>query len=201
MFARNIVYTGTDVDRAVEFLDKEAAPVVSQQKGFAQLAAAGDRAAGVVSILSVWETLEDLQASESAMAKVRQEGVGRFGGELASVDVFEQVVMEVGKTPPQPGCVIRIQSTRLDVGAIDEIIGFFRTEILPGILGTPGLRAVRNLINRQTGEGRISVVFSDQAALEAGDSARQARMAKAGERGVQFGEARILEVLYGRMAS
>jgi hypothetical protein len=201
MFARNIVYTGTDVDRAVEFLDKEAAPVVSQQKGFAQLAAAGDRAAGLVSILSVWKTLEDLQASESAMTKVRQEGVGRFGGELASVDIFEQVVMEVGKNPSQPGCVIRIQSTRLDVSAIDEVIGFFRTEILPGILSTPEVRAVRNLINRQTGEGRISVAFSDQAALEAGDSARQARMAKAGERGVQFGEARVLEVLYGRMAS
>ncbi|HEX5268571.1 MAG TPA: hypothetical protein VFW24_17535 [Acidimicrobiales bacterium] len=60
---------------------------------------------------------------------------------------------------------------------------------------------MRNLINRQTGQGRISVAFSDRAALEAGDSARQARMAKAGERGVQFGEARVLEVLYGRMAS
>jgi hypothetical protein len=114
------------------------------------------------------------------------------------VDVFEEVVMEMGKNPPQPGCVIRIQDTRLSVDRVDELIDFFRNDILPGILSSPDVRAVRNLINRQTGEGRISVVYSDQAALEASDSARQERMATASERGVQFGEARILEVLYNR---
>jgi hypothetical protein len=198
MYARNVVFTGTDVDRAVEYLDKEVAPIASQQKGFRQMAAAGDRSAGVVSVLTVWETLEDQQASDSAMSKLRQDGVERFGGELASVDVFEQVVMEMGKNPPQPGCVIRIQDTRLSVDRVDELIDFFRNEILPGILGSPDVRAVRNLINRQTGEGRISVVYSDQAALKASDSARRERMATASERGVQFGEARILEVLYNR---
>jgi heme-degrading monooxygenase HmoA len=198
MYARNVVFTGTDVDRAVEYLDKEVAPVASQQKGFRQMAAAGDRSAGVVSVLTVWETREDQQASDSAMAKFREEGVERFGGELASVDVFEQVVMEMGKNPPQPGCVIRIQDTRLSVDRVDELIDFFRNDILPGILSSPDVRAVRNLINRQTGEGRISVVYSDRAALEASDSARRERMATASERGVQFGEARILEVLYNR---
>jgi hypothetical protein len=198
MYARNVVFKGTDVDRAVEYLDKEVAPIASQQKGFRQMAAAGDRSAGVVSVLTVWETLEDQQASDSAMSKLRQDGVERFGGELASVDVFEQVVMEMGKNPPQPGCVIRIQDTRLSVDRVDELIDFFRNEILPGILGSPDVRAVRNLINRQTGEGRISVVYSDQAALKASDSARRERMATASERGVQFGEARILEVLYNR---
>jgi heme-degrading monooxygenase HmoA len=198
MYARNVVFTGTDVDRAVEYLDKEVAPVASQQKGFRQMAAAGDRSAGVVSVLTVWETREDQQASDSAMAKLREDGVERFGGELASVDVFEQVAMEVGQNPPQPGCVIRIQDTRLSVDRIDELIEFFRNDILPGILSNPDVRAVRNLINRQTGEGRISVIYSDQAALKASDSARKERMATASERGVQFGEARVLEVLYNR---
>ena len=201
MYARNLTFTGTDVDRAIEFIDKEVAPVATQQKGFRQLAAAGDRSAGVLSILSVWDTLEDLQASDSALAKYRQEATERFGGKLESVDVFEQIVMEVGKNPPQPGCVIRIQDTRLASDKIDELINFFRTEILPQIMSDPEVRAVRHMINRQTGEGRISVVFSDKAALEASDSNRQRRMATASERGVQFGEARTLEVLYSRMAS
>lgn len=201
MYARNLLFTGTDVDKAVEFVDKEVFPVASQQNGFRQLAVAGDRSAGVVSILSVWETPEDQQASDSALAKFRQAGMERFGGELASVKVFEQVVMEVGQNPPQPGCVIRIQDTRLEAGRIDELIGFFRNEILPGIMSSPDVRAVRNLVNRETGEGRISVVFSDQAALKASDSAREARMATARDRGVQFGDAQILEVLYARAAS
>jgi hypothetical protein len=201
MYARNVTFTGTDLDRALEFLDQEVAPVAAQQKGFRQLAAAGDRSAGVLSILSVWETLEDLQASDSAIAKFRQQGVERFGGQLAGVDVFEQVVQEIGKNPPQPGCVIRIQDTRLPVDKVDELITFFRTEILPGIMSSPDVRAVRNLVDRKTGEGRVSVVFTDRAALDASDAARKERMATAGQRGIQFGEARILEVLYNRAAS
>jgi heme-degrading monooxygenase HmoA len=201
MHARNLVFTGTDVDRVAEFLDQEVAPVASQQKGFRQLAAAGDRASGTVSILSVWETLEDLQASDSAMAKFRQEGTERFGGQLESLKLFEQIVMEVGKNPPQPGCVIRLQDTRLEVDRIDELIGFFRNEILPGIMSSPDVRAVRNMINRETGEGRISVVFSDQAALQTSEGARKERMAKARDRGIQFGDVQILEILYSRAPS
>ena len=201
MHARNLVFTGTDVDRVVEFLDQEVAPVASQQKGFRQLAAAGDRGSGTVTILSVWETLEDLQASDSAMAKFRQEGTERFGGRLESVKVFEQIVMEVGKNPPQPGCAIRIQDTHLQVDRIDELIGFFRNEILPGIMSGPDVRAVRNMIDWETGEGRISVIFSDQAALQASEGAREERMAKARDRGIQFGDAQILEILYTRAPS
>lgn len=201
MYARNLVFTGTDVDRMVEFVEKEVAPVASQQNGFRQLAVAGDRAAGVVSILSVWETLEDQQASDSVLGKFRQEAAERFGGQLASVDVFEQVVMEVGKNPPQPGCVIRIVETTLAPDGIDGLLSTFRSENVPAILATPGVRAVRNLINRQTGRGRISVVYSDQAALEAADAARRERMAAAGERGVAFANEQTLEVLYAKSAS
>ena len=201
MYARNISYVGTDVDRAIEFLEDEVAPVAAEQKGFRQVVAAGDRSAGVLSILSVWDTHEDLEASDSALAKYRQQGVERFGGELESVKVFEQVVMEVGEEPPAPGCVIRIVDTRLSPDRIDDLLSTFRNENVPAILATPGVRAVRNLVNRQTGEGRISVVYSDQAALKAADSARRQRMAEAGERGVGFGSEQILEVLYSRLPS
>ena len=196
MYARNLVFTGTDADQVAAYLDKEVAPVASQQKGFRQLAAAGDRASGTVSILSVWDTLEDLEASDSALAKFRQESVARFGGQLASVDVFEQVVMEVGQEPPRPGCVLFIAETRLEQEKIDEAIAMFRTENLPAILATPGVRAVRNLINRQTGQGRISVVYSDKAALEAANAARRQRMDAARERGIGFGDESIFEILY-----
>lgn len=201
MYARNLVFTGTDVDRAVEFLDGEVAPVGLQQKGFRQLAAAGDRSTGTLSIISVWDTLEDLQASDSALAKFRQEGVERFGGQLDSVEVFEQLVMEIGQNPPQPGCVIRIVETRVPVDRIDELLATFRTESVPAILADPNARAVRNLINRQTGQGRVSVVYSDRAALDAADAVRRERMAEAANRGIQFGEDRVLEILYARSAS
>ena len=53
--------------------------------------------------------------------------------------------------------------------------------------------------DRATGEGRVAVVYSDQSSLEASDSARQERMAAARERGVEFGDALVLEVLYSKL--
>ncbi|MFI5042752.1 MAG: hypothetical protein ACHQNA_13060 [Acidimicrobiales bacterium] len=42
-------------------------------------------------------------------------------------------------------------------------------------------------------------MYSDRTALEASDSAREERMAAARQRGVEFGEALVLEVLYSKL--
>jgi hypothetical protein len=197
MHARVVTITGADVDGAVRYLEETAAPVVTQQKGARQLAASGDRARGVVSIVSVWDSLADLEASDSAIGKVRAEGLKQFGGE-ATVKVFEQVAQGTN-SPPAPGCVVRIQATKLDPARIDESVEWFASTVLPAMLKTPGVRTARNLIDRATGEGRVAVVYDDQAALQASEPARQERMAAARQRGVEFGDALILEVLYSKL--
>jgi heme-degrading monooxygenase HmoA len=197
MHARLVTITGADVDSAVRYLEETAAPVIAEQRGFRQVAASGDRARGIVSIVSVWESLADLEASDSAIAKIREEGVRQFGGE-ATVKVFEQVAQGVN-SPPQPGSVVRIQTTKVDPGRIDETVEWFTSAVLPAMMQTPGVSMARNLIDRATGEGRVAVVYSDRAALEASDSARKERMAAAGQRGVEFGEALILDVLYSKL--
>lgn len=197
MHARLVTITGADVDAAVRYLEETAAPVVSQQKGARQLAASGDRSRGIVSIVSVFESLADLEASDSAIAKVRAEGLKQFGGE-ATVKVFEQVA-QGSNSPSEPGCVVRIQTTRIDPARVDETVEWFTTTVLPAMLNTPGVRTARNLIDRASGEGRVAVVYDDQAALEDSETARDERMAAARQRGVEFGDALILEVLYSKL--
>ena len=196
MHARLVTITGADVDAAVRYVQQTAAPVVTQQKGARLLAVSGDRAGELVSIISVWDSLADLEASDSAIGKVRAEGLKQFGGE-ATVKVFEQVAEGIN-SPPEPGCVVRIQTTRLDPARIDETVEWFTSTVLPGMLQTPGVRAARNLIDRGTGEGRVAVVYSDRAALEASDGAREERMAAARQRGVEFGDALVLDLLYSQ---
>jgi len=200
MHARLVTITGTDVDAAVRFLNEKVAPVASKQKGFRQLAASGDRSRGVVSIVSVWESKGDLEASDSAIAKLRQEGVGSFGGQ-ATVGVFEQVVWEIAATPPQPGCSLRLVTYKVDPSRVEDNIAWFKSSVLPAIMATPGIRAVRNLVDRETGEGRVGTVFSDRASLDAAADTRARLMAAAKDRGIEFGEDAILEVLYARMAA
>jgi hypothetical protein len=198
MHARLVTITGTDVDAAVKFLEEKVVPVASRHKGFRQVFASGDRSRGVVSIISVWESKEDLEASDQAITELREEGIGRFGGQ-ATVRVFEQVAQEVVGPPPQPGCPLRIVTYTMDPSRVSDNIAWFNSEALPGIVATPGVRAVRNLVDRDTGEGRIGTVYSDTASLEAAEDARARRMAAARDRGIDFGEETVLEVLYGHM--
>ena len=196
MHARLVTITGADVGAATKFLSEKVAPVASQQKGFRQLAAAGDRSRGVINVISVWDSKEDLEASESTFAKVRAEGVAAFGGQ-PSVRVFEQAVWQVGATPPQPGCVLQLVRYKVEPGRIDDHLDWFRSEALPAIMARPGFRAARNLVDRGTGDGSVGVVYSDRVALDAAADSRRQRMADARSRGMEFGDEDILEVLYG----
>ena len=200
MSARIISVTGADVSAAARFLEDTAAPVIAAQPGFEQIAASGDRSRGILSIITVWASRKDLEASDAALADLRREGLAAFGGEM-TVQVFEQVASGVGEMPPQPGCVLRLVGYHIDPARIDELVSWFRSDLLPGMLATPGLRGVRNLVDRETGEGRVGVVYSDTRAMESGEAAREDRMAAAGQRGIEFGEETILEVLFGQTAS
>ncbi len=199
MFARLLFVTGVHVAAAVPFLE-ERASVIAAQRGFRQLAASGDRSAGKLNIISVWDSMDDLEASDAVLANLRQEGLGAFGGQMA-VRVFEQVAFGVGETPPQPPCILRLITYLADSSRVDENISWFRNELLPTMMATPGIRAVRNLIDRQTGEGRVGTEYSDQATMELAEPARTRRMTAARDRGIEFGEESILEVLFGQIST
>jgi hypothetical protein len=200
MHARLVTITGADVNGAAKFLEERVAPVASQQKGFRQLAAAGDRSRGVLTALTVWESRADLDASESVFAKARQEGLDTFGGQL-TVEIFEQVAWQTGATPPQPGSLLQTVAYKIDPARIDEQVAWFTSEVLPAIMATPGVRGARNMVNRDTGEGRVGVVYSDRASLDAAAANRAKRMAAARTRGMEFADDDVLDVLYGRMAT
>jgi len=200
MHARLVTITGSDVNAAVKFLDEKVGPAAAQQRGFRQLAASGDRSRGVLSVVSVWDRKEDLEASDSAIAKLREEGLASFGGQ-ATVKVFEQTVMETGATPPAPGCVLQLVHFKMDPSKIDGNIGAFKNDVVPRLKTLAGFRAVRHMVDRATGEGRTGIVFSDRPSMEAGQQTRSQLMTAARERGVQFGDEDVLEVLYARMGT
>jgi hypothetical protein len=200
MHARLVTITGTDVDAAVKFIGEQVAPMASQQKGFRQLTAAGDRSRGVLSALTLWESRDDLDASESGFAKARQEVLDASGGQL-TVEVFEQVAWQTAATPPGPGSVLQTVVYKTDPARVEDQVAWFKIEVLPAIMARAGVRGARNLVNRETGKGRISVVYSDRASLDAATGDRTQRMATARGRGFQFGEEAVLDVLYARAAT
>lgn len=199
MYVRISTITGaTDVDAGVRFLQDKVVPELQQQRGFRGVTASGDRSAGTVGVLSLWDTEQDMTASEGAAAKVRQEAVGVMGGEV-TVETFEQVVADIGDTPPAEGCSLRVVRIKMDPARVDDNIEFFKSEIVPTMKATPGFRGVRNMIDRASGRGVVGTVWADEASMEAAEAAAEQRRQEAASRGVELSEASTRVVLFSHL--
>jgi heme-degrading monooxygenase HmoA len=192
------VMGASDIDGGLALLRDQVLPQLQQQKGFQGFSVSGDRSAGVVTVLSVWDTEADLDASESTAEKARSDAVRVTGGQLG-VERYEQNIWEVGDIPPGPGAKLHIRPIKMDPARIDDNLEFFRQNILPQIKGTPGFLGVRHLINRSTGEGRVGTLWADDDSLAASQANLEQFRAGAAGRGVEFGEDRVLEILLTSM--
>jgi heme-degrading monooxygenase HmoA len=196
MHARITTVTrASDIDGGVVLLRDQVLPQMQQQKGFRGLSVAGDRAGGVVTVLSLWDSQADLEASERAANKARDDAVAVLGGQV-DVERYEQNVCEVSDIRPGPGAKLHIRHIKVDPHRIDDNLDFFRERVVPDMKTRRGFLAVRHLIDRTTGEGRVGSVWTDESSLTASLARSEEQRAAAKDRGVHFGDDRVLEVLY-----
>ena len=195
MHTRVINFTGAkNIDAGVRFLRDKVVPAMHDQKGYRGLIVSADRAGGVLGVLSLWETAEDREASDSMLAASRQEGAEVIGGEM-TVEKYELLAEEVGKQPPAPGSALMVTRVSMDPGKVDDNIKFFKSDVAPRITASQGFQAFRNMMNRETGEGIVGSAWSDQDALKKAAADAQARREEATARGVKFGEMSIREIV------
>jgi heme-degrading monooxygenase HmoA len=188
----------TDIDAGIRFLEEKVVPELQQQRGFRGVTASADRAGEIVGVVSLWDTEEDMAASESVATKVRQEGRGVLGGDV-TVETFEQVVADIGDPPPAVGCCLRVIRVKMDPARIDDNIEFFRSEIVPRMKATPGFRGVRNLIDRASGHGVVGTLWNDEESMKSADAAAEQRRQEAASRGVEFGEMSTRVLLFSHL--
>jgi heme-degrading monooxygenase HmoA len=194
MYARVITLTGVnDVDAAVAFL-QDSLSTVGAQRGYQGMTAGIDRSSGVMGILSLWESEADREASNSALAKIREDAGSRIASSL-NVETFEERVVDMSR-PPQLGARLMVTRISMDPAKVDETLGHFQREILPQIKAAPGYLALRSMINPDTGEGIVGSVWSDDQSLEAAADAAMSRRPDATARGVNFGDTSYREVIF-----
>ena len=59
----------TNIDGGLDYLRGTALPIIQQQRGYRGLSASVDRAGAAMSVLSVWDSEADRDASESSVEK------------------------------------------------------------------------------------------------------------------------------------
>ena len=198
MHTRVLTFTGAkNIDGGVDYLRQKVVPLLKEQKGYRGVTASVDRSGGVFGILSLWETESDREASESALAKARQEGLDITGGQL-TVETFEQLLSEVAD-PPGPVSALMVTRISMDPAKIDENLAFFKSDILPRIKANAGFQAVRNMIDRKTGHGLVGTVWANQDAMNTAAAEAQSRRQEGIARGVSFGDVSYREILFADM--
>jgi hypothetical protein len=196
MYTRVLNFTGiNDVDAAVNLLQDKALSVVRSQRGYKGMTASVDRSTGTMGILSIWETAADREASESAVGKTREEARMELGGGELTIELFDQRALEV-RRQPEVGSALMVTRFNMDPARIDENLEWFNREVAPQIMAGPGFRALRLLINPDTGDGLAGTAVDDRPALEATAEAAIARREAATARGITFGEISFREVVF-----
>ena len=200
MFVRVNNLTGaTDIDAAVALVREKVVPALRDQKGYRGVTVSGNAESGEVGVLTMWDSLADLEASESAVAHLRDETVAAAGGSV-TVTKMEQVITEVGSQPPAEGCSLRIVEVTMDPSKVDEQIAWFRENVLPQLKGSAGFRLVRLMADREAGRFLVGSVWSDDATMHAGDAAAEERRGAAKERGVEVSEPRFRKLLLSQIS-
>jgi heme-degrading monooxygenase HmoA len=194
MFSRIVTFTeANDIDAAIAYLRETVAPLLRQQNGFRGTTGSADRSGRVFGVMSLWETEADREASESAMAKTREEALSIAGGHM-TIEHFEEVLAEISG-PPAVGASLLIRRVSMDPAKVDDNLEFFKREVLPEIKGSAGLLAIRQMVNRETGDAVVGTVWADDAAARAAAADAEKRQAAAAGR-VTFGEQSQREIVF-----
>jgi len=187
MFNRVTTLTGaSDIDEALQHLEKTALPMTRSQTGYRGATASVDREAGLLGILTMWDSAATREASESAVAKSRDEVSRRFSGTM-TVELFEEVGLVVAKAPTA-GASLRVVHYSTDPAIVDDIVSYISTDLAPRINAIAGFRALRNMVNRETGAGLVGTVWDDDSAMRQADGQLRSLREEAGRRGIGFGD-------------
>ncbi len=196
MYTRVLTFQGaTDIDGGVRYLQEQVLPVIRDQHGYRGLTASADRAGSVFGVLSRWDSEADLEASDSALSKVRDESLRIVGGNL-TVEHFERALFELSK-PPQPGCGLFVTRVHMDPADVDDNVVFFRNEILPLITSQAGFCGLELMVDRRAGRGIVGSAWENRQALDDFAAGQPQRQARSQERGVHFDETTKREILLG----
>jgi heme-degrading monooxygenase HmoA len=83
------------LSQAVSNFKEKIVPAVRRQPGARTAYFLANRQTGKTFAGSVWDTLQDLQKSESAITELRAEAINRFGGIEAKTEAMEMYFIEI----------------------------------------------------------------------------------------------------------
>ncbi len=196
MHARLLTWSNPEnIDDGVTYLQEKVLATLSGLNGFRGVTASADKAGGILSVLSLWETEADREASVGPLSEARKEATDIVGGELR-LESFEQLVTAAGPTLPSVGSWLQVRSFSMEPAKINENLVEFEASVLPNIQASPGFQSLRMLIDRTTGTGYVGTVWSDEGSMMNAAADAEGRRQAALDRGVTIGGPSFRKILF-----
>lgn len=152
------------IDDVVALVKDRAKPAVDRSEDGRGMSVFVNREDGRVVATSAWATEQARDASNAELAPLRAEAAGLMDGTVRiaeyEIAVSEQVVQ------PEPGCWMRATTLAAEPARIRDAIAGFQSTVIPGLRGVPGFCGAMLLIDRATGTGVGSTVWSSRKTLE-----------------------------------
>lgn len=83
------------IDNVVKFMQKQVLPVLQAQKGYRSMIVNVNRVTGRSTVSTVWNTMADLEASESKVSGLRRDAADAAGASDVRVEIFETAFAEI----------------------------------------------------------------------------------------------------------
>ena len=126
MHARVSIFEGSpdQIDDSLRQAREQVLPRAKEMDGFKGLIALGDRQSGKTLGITLWESEEDMRASEEAANRLREESAEAGGGTVAGVERYEVGLFEVPSAGPVSGVTDTVGGVTDPVrGATDRLLG------------------------------------------------------------------------------
>jgi heme-degrading monooxygenase HmoA len=168
MFARSTTITGGpgNVDAGISYIRDEVMPAVTGMDGCIGLSMLVNRDSGRCIATSSWSSEEAMRASDAEVAPHRSRAADVLGGGAPQVEEWEIALMH-REHEAREGSWCRVTWTQVEPSGIDEMLDFYKDNVLNRLEETEGFCSASVLVNRSTGRCCGTARFDSRAALDA----------------------------------
>lgn len=141
-------------------------PAVLEMEGCTGLSMLCDRDSGRCIVTTAWEDEGAMAETRDRVRQLRERAAAEFGSADPEVQEWEIAVMHRLHPTTDAACA-RVLWSRIDPARADETLDAFRAAIIPAMDDVPGFCSLSLMIDRPTGYGSVTSVYTDRAALDA----------------------------------
>jgi quinol monooxygenase YgiN len=200
MYARSTTFQANlrKIDGGMDFLRDEVVPAVRAMPGCIGMSMMADRKSGRCIVTSSWDSIDDMRASDTAIAPMRSRA-GKLLGGLPFVEEWDIAAMHRHHLSHQGACV---RATWMHGAAadLDRGVDVYRMVTMPAMESLAGFCSASLFLDRTTGRAVMSATYDSPELMKASrEPAKDLRMRTAKDARVDILDVAEFELLMAHL--